>query len=114
MMRAQPIMRGANAPVVQGPPDRKQSQNPVGRGSSVAAETRAIWSGFVGIDFGGGKEEAAVGVLGMFRIVVLAALDKYSRPRENRIVNWDCLQKKAVFLRKDIQKGGCRYPSLAG
>src|SRR5579863_9117737 len=68
MVRDQPIVRRADAAVLDGPADGHQRQNAVGGGSSVATKMLAIPPGLVSVGFRGGKEESAVSIFRMFGI----------------------------------------------
>ena len=59
--------------------DGHKRQDPVGGGGAVAAEALAIVTGFVGVEFGGGEEKPAIGVIGALRVEILAALDEDAR-----------------------------------
>jgi len=60
----------------------EKGQDAVGSGGAIAAEVVVFLAGFVCVEFGGGKKEAAVGGFGVPRVEVLAAFDKDGGGRE--------------------------------
>ena len=63
----------------------EKGQDAVGSGGAIAAEVVVFLAGFVCVEFGGGKKEAAVGGFGVPRVEVLAAFDKDGGGRERRV-----------------------------
>src|SRR5580658_6918367 len=84
-MSGQPSLTSRNTRIINGASYRQQRQNAVGCGGSVASKAFAVVSGLIRVKFGGGKKEAAIGLIGVLWVEILTAFEEYPRLFEGAI-----------------------------